>query len=347
MEHLLLSYRDPLFSILLIVGLAFVIAAATYGWNLYKHQKEEGRLLRFLDRFDSSECTLDTTNMPFEEHLFKPLTLLAKAFENAGEYHKAINIYLYLIKHANEESLKLELMERLGTIYLRAGFLERARTIYVEILRKRPRNVKVLSELMIVYETMRQYDRAEETLEPLETLGEEVASIRNHLHFLRLVHDTNVENDEKVCELETLLKNHAEPYRDTLAALFRLDTSKAWRYVDTERLEDILDILWFLPVSQLDLDIIANDKKLATLYYAKGYRTRPSYESGIFSIDVIAKAKANGLTEAGLEFSYLCKSCKHTFPVPFMRCPNCMTLYSLKVEESIAKISAQESHSLF
>jgi tetratricopeptide (TPR) repeat protein len=285
--------------------------------------------------------------MPFEEHLLKPLTLLAKAFENAGEYHKAINLYLYLIKHANEDALKLELTERLGTIYLRAGFLERARSIYVEILRKRPRNVKVLTELMIVYETMREYDRAEETLEPLETLGEDIEPLRSHLHFLRLLHDMNVENEEKVRRLEELLKNRSPLYRDILAALFKLDTAAAWRRVDTERLDEILDILWFLPVSQLDLDIIANDKKLATLYYAKGYRTRPAYESGIFSIDVIAKAKANGLTEAGLEFSYLCKSCKHVFPVPFTRCPNCMALYSLKVEENIAKIPVQESDSLF
>jgi tetratricopeptide (TPR) repeat protein len=346
-EHLLPSYRDPLFSILLIVLLVFVISVATYGWNLYKQQKEQGRLLKFLDRFDSSECALDTANMPFEEHLLKPLTLLAKAFENAGEYHKAINLYLYLIKHADNETLRIELTERLGTTYLHAGFLERARSIYVEILRKRPRNVKVLYELGIVYEAMRDYERAKEVLEPLEMLGEEVERLRHHLEFLQIIHDTKLETETKIARLESLLSAYPALYREVLAAMFRLDTATAWRHVDTERLEEILDILWFLPVSQLDLDIIANDKKLATLYYAKGYRKQPESDSGIFSIDVIAKAGACGLKDAGLEFSYLCTSCKHTFPVSFTRCPNCMALYSLKVEENVAKISAQESHSLF
>ncbi len=73
--------------------------------------------------------------------MLKPLTLLAKAFENAGEYHKAISIYLYLIKNISHDSGKIELMERLGNTYLHAGFLERAQSIYTEILRKKPRNM--------------------------------------------------------------------------------------------------------------------------------------------------------------------------------------------------------------
>ena len=139
MEQLLPAYNDPLFSILLIVVISLVIAVATYGWSVYKQQKEQGKLLKFLDKFDSAECALDTADMPFEEHMLKPLTLLAKAFENSGEYHKSISIYLYLIKHISEDFGKLELMERLGNTYLHAGFLERAKSIYLEILRKRPR----------------------------------------------------------------------------------------------------------------------------------------------------------------------------------------------------------------
>ena len=103
MEQLLPAYNDPLFSILLIIVISLVIAIATYGWGMYKQQKEQGKLLKFLDKFDSAECALDTADMPFEEHMFKPLTLLAKAFENSGEYHKSISIYLYLIKNVNED----------------------------------------------------------------------------------------------------------------------------------------------------------------------------------------------------------------------------------------------------
>jgi tetratricopeptide (TPR) repeat protein len=347
MEHLLPSYRDPLFSILLIILLALIISIATYGWNLYKQQKEQGKLLNFLDKFDSSECALDTAQMPFEPHLFKPLTLLAKAFENTGEYHKAVNLYLYLIKHADNETLKTELMERLGTTYLHAGFLERARTIYVEILRKRPRNPKVLYELGIVYEMMQRFDKAREVLEPLEALGEDTHGLASHLDFLDIVYNTQLSSEEKLERLKTLLARTPVLYREIIAKMFRLDTATAWRHVDCERLSEIIDILWYLPNSQLDLDIIASDKRLAALYFAKGYGRKAETQSGIFSIDVIAHARANGYADAGLEFSYLCTKCKHAFPVSFTRCPNCMALHTLKVEENIAKITAKTDHSLF
>jgi len=346
MEHLLPSYRDPLFSILLIIVLALIISLATYGWSLYKQQKEQGRLLKFLDKFDSSECALDTADMPFEPHLLKPLSLLAKAFETAGEYHKAINLYLYLIKHAENDALKFELMERLGTTYLHAGFLERARTIFAEILRKRPRNPGVLYELGVVYEMMQRYDKAEEVTEPLEANGENTEGLKHHLSYLRILHDLSLTPEEKRDRLETLLAQAPSLYRDILSTLFRLDTAAAWRHVDTERLDEILDILWFLPNSQLDLDIIANDKRLSTLFYARGYGQKPDTRSGIFSIDIIAHARAGGFEDAGLEFTYLCTSCKHSFPVSFMRCPNCMALHSLKVEENVAKRTPQENHSL-
>ena len=84
---------------MLIVVISLIIALVTYGWGLHKQQKEEGNLLKFLEKFDSSECALETTDMPFESNMFKPLSLLAKAFENTGEYHKSINIYIYFIKN--------------------------------------------------------------------------------------------------------------------------------------------------------------------------------------------------------------------------------------------------------
>jgi lipopolysaccharide biosynthesis regulator YciM len=270
LENILPAYNDPLFSILLIIVISLIIALATYGWGIYRQQKEQGNLLKFLDKFDSTECALDTTDMPFESHMFKPLALLAKAFENSGEYHKSINIYLYIIKNISDDLTKQELLERLGNTYLHAGFLERARSIYAEILRKKPRNVQVLYELGVVYEMMHKYDKAKE----------------------------------------------------------------------------VMDILWFLPNSQLDLDIITANTKLSTLYYAKGYLQKPTVQSGIFSLDMLATARESGFEQGDLLFSYLCKKCKQSFPVSFKRCPNCMAINSVEVEEKIAKSSPKTNYSL-
>ncbi|MCB4748258.1 MAG: hypothetical protein LGB54_06630 [Sulfurovum sp.] len=346
MEYILPTYDDPLFSILLIIIISLIIAVVTYAWGLYKQQREAGNLLKFLDKFDSAECALDTADMVFEEHMFKPLTLLAKAFENSGEYHKAINIYLYLIKNIANELTKIELMERLGTTYLHAGFLERACTIYIEILRKNPRNKKVLYGLGVVYEMMHKYEKAKEVLEPLHLLGEDTYILEKFLQFSELSNNHHLSIKKKLLILSNFLKEEPSFYRYIIDFMLRLDTRVAWENIDTERIREILDILWYLPNSQLDLDIITADMRLSTLYYAKGYLQKPIAKSNIFILDMIAKAKENGFEGGDLQFSYLCKKCKQSFPVSFKRCPNCMAINSIKVEEQIAKIRTQTDYSL-
>jgi len=347
LENFLPAYNDPLFSILLIVAISLIIAVATYGWGLFKQQKEQESLLSFLDKFDSVECALDTNDMPFEAHLLKPLSLLAKAFENSGEYHKAISIYLYLIKSVNNDLGKLELMERLGNTYLHAGFLERSRSLYVEVLRKRPRNVTVLYELGVVYEMMHQYEKAREVIEPLELLGEDTYNLNRFLDLLLINSSKNISIEEKLEKLIQLLKDEPSLYRQIISVLLQLDTQVAWETIDMDRIDDILDIFWFLPNSQVDLDIITSNNTLHTLYYAKGYLQKPPKEkSGIFTLDMLATARKGGFEEGELTFSYLCKKCKQSFPVSFKRCPNCMAINSVKVEEHIAKSSPQTNYSL-
>jgi len=345
-EQILPAYNDPLFSILLIIVLALIISVVTYAWGLYKEQKEEGSLLKFLEKFDTAECALDTDDMPFESHMLKPLALLAKAFENSGEYHKAINIYLYVIKNIADELTKMELMERLGNTYLHAGFLERARSIYTEILRKRPRNIKVLYELGVVYEMMHKYEKAREIIEPLETLGENTHMLRNFLTLSSLTVDRVLDTEEKVSQLKILLKQEPRLYRQIIDTLLKLDTATAWKLIDSQRMKEVIDLLWFLPNSQLDLDIIASDRRLSTLYYAKGYLQKPLCQSGIFAVDMLATAREKQFEEGDLLFSYLCKKCKQSFPVSFKRCPNCMAINSVEVEEKIAKATPKTDYSL-
>lgn len=346
MEHILPAYNDPLFSILLIIAIALIISVLTYAWGVYKQQKEQGNLLKFLEKFDTSECLLDTASMPFETHMIKPLVLLAQGFENTGEYHKAINLYLYLIKNIQEESAKLELMEKLGAIYFHAGFLERSSTIYEEVLRKKPRSPKALLTLGVVYETMHNYAKAKEVLEPLEQLGEETHTLQTFLYLSELLANSSIAAKEKVAMLLSLLQKEPILYRTIVAALFRLDTDAAWSAVDTARLGELIDLLWFLPPSQLNLDIITKNEQLSTLYYAKGYLNSLSKMSGIFSLDMLAAARHDGFLLGDLHFTYLCKKCKQSFPVSFKRCPNCLALHSVEVEEHIAKSDPKTDHSL-
>ena len=326
--------------------MGLIISLVTYGWGVYKHQKEEGKLLKFLEKFDSSECALETSDMPYDAGMLRPLTLLAKAFENTGEYHKSINIYLYLMKHVTHSSGGLELMERLGNTYLYAGFLERSRSIYMEILRKTPRNKGVLYELSIVHEMMHNYDKAKEVLEPLQIMQDDTQILENFIDFSAVVSSKQADISTKIQKLKELLCKDAQLYRQTFIELLRLDKEKAWEIIDLERIEEVVDVLWFLEPSQLDLAIIKNHKQLHTLFYAKGYMTEAMAESNMFCINMLASAKENGFTEGDLRFSYLCKKCKQSFPVSFKRCPSCMAINSIKVEAHIAKSSPKTDYSL-
>jgi len=349
LESILPAYNDPLFSVMLIIVIGLIIAVATYGWGIYKQQKEQGNLLKFLDKFDSSECALDTKHMPYEAHMLRPLSLLAKAFENAGEYPKAISIYLHLIKHVPDEIAKIELMEHLGKTYVHAGFLERARSIYTDILRKKPRNIKILYALGIVHEMTHNYKKAKEVIEPLELLNEDTHTLKKFLEYLELQMLTDISTDDKIKQLKKLLEEEPSLYREIVSTLLKLNTQKAWEIIDPARLKEVLDILWFLPNSQLDLDIIKSNNALTILYYAKGYLPRlpkSKESSGIFALDMLASARENGFKDGDLHFSYLCKKCKQSFPVSFKRCPNCMAIHSVKVEENIGKAHAQTDYSL-
>jgi lipopolysaccharide assembly protein B len=346
LDSILPSYRDPLFSVLLIVAILLMITILTYIWGVYRQHKDKSALHKFLEKFESNECALDTAHMSYSDEMFTPLALLAKVFQSNGEYHKAIRLYLHLIKHVGNPVDRYDLLERLGQTYLRAGFLERAKNIFLEVLHKQPRNPQVLQELGIVHEMMRDYQRASEVILPLKTMENETRQLEKFLEFGQIISDKQAAAEAKSEQLVALLKEEPVLYRPIISKLFWLDTAKAWAHLDHEAIHKVLDILWFLPYAQLDLDRVTQDPALSTLYYAKGYLTEPIRKSGLFPIDMLASARMSGFEEATLVFEYLCSQCKQSFPVPFTRCPGCLALHTIEVKESIAKQSPQSDHSL-
>lgn len=340
------SYKDPLFSILLIITLMLVTALITYAWGVYVQNRKKESLIAFLEKFDGMETILDNQFIQFNPKMIKPLQILAKAFESSGEYHKAIDIYLYLIKNADESISKKDFLEKLGELYLHAGFLERSKKIFLEILKEYPRSKDALFHLAIVYELLHQYDHALEVIEPLELLGEDIEALQAYLEFELLIGNKKLPSQEIITELTSMLSHYPSLYRPIIAYCFRHDFQKGWQLFKHEKIDEIIDILWMLPKSKLDLDIILQDDCLRTIYYLKGYIDQPSKPCHIFHIDILASAKSAGVDSGDLIFSYRCKRCQHSFPISFSRCPNCMNINSIKIEGTIAKKQQQTGDSL-
>ena len=348
MDKILPAYNDPLFSIFIIVLLVLVIATVSFVMGNYKEERQRKTLKSFLGTIKTDECTLDIDKLPFEEALITPLSLLASTFSTQGEYQKSIGIYLYLINNISPFQKKEHLLEGLGKTYLKAGFLKRAESIFLEILRKHARNREALYHLEVVYELLNEYAKAEETLKPLEILGENSNSLKAHLTLSNLLKNRDINQEDKIKKLKLFIKDSSYSYRRVIKELFRLDSKNTWKLLDIDKIDSILDILWFLPSSNLNFDIISTNKILSSIYIAKGVLEAEGgiFTTGIFVIDTINTAKKGGSDEVDLNFKYGCSRCKQHLPISFERCPKCYAIDSIQVKVSLIKKELYTGYSL-
>ena len=334
MEQILPSYRDPLFSILLIITLILLTSLITYIWGIYAQNIKDENLKGFLEKFNSSN-SIDE-DWIFNPNMIRPLEILAKVHQERGEYNRSIDIYLYLIKHSNSKISKIDFLHSLGEVYLYAGFLERAKNIFLEILKDTPRKPNTLYNLLIVYEMLHQYDKALEVVTPLRVLNQDVDRVEEFLKFQTLIYNKNIDN--KIDKLKDMIKLYPSLYRNIISYLFQNSYKDAWILFQEDRLLEILDILWILPKSKVDLDIISKYISLERLYYTKGYLQKSQIQSNIFVIEMLANSKSMGFDSGGLSFTYICNRCQDKFPISFYRCPNCMSINSISIEANVIKI---------
>ncbi len=341
MDSFLPRYDDPIVSILLLLGIIFVVALLSYAYSIWKQEQSAKELMGFIKNFDSNECLLDTQNLQFEESMKKPLFLLALSYKKSGEYSKAISLYLYLLKHTKDSSI----LSNLAFAYFKAGFLQRARDVYLEIISKKPRNKEALYMLEFIYEKLNDYENALDALNVLEAQGEEVSALKLHLKYQE-INKSFLSKEEKFEKLEMLLENSGRYRADIVRKLFILEPKKAWRYYKEEYFEKLIDILDKLDKDSIDLDIIAKQVSLKQLFFIKGFIETCEEKSGIWALNILSAAKSCGVQSGELKFIYTCKKCKNSYPLPFSRCPNCHRVYSFNIGVDIEQKREKSDYSL-
>ncbi len=341
MDSFLPKSDDPIVSILLLLGTIFIVAVLSYAYSIWKQEQSSKELLKFLKSFELNECLLDTENLKFKPSMQKPLFLLALAYQKSGEYSKAINLYLYLLKHTKDSSI----LSNLALTYLKAGFLQRSLNIYLEIVKKHPRDKKALYQIELIYEKLNSFENAKDALDVLENLGEDVEGLRLHLRYQEITRKGDV--NSQFSELENLFieaPNSYKPY--ILRKLFKSNPKEAWRYYKGIYFDNLVDILDKLKKEEIDLDIISKNIPLEQLYYIKGYIENCSKSSQVYALDILSAAKSCNSNIAELKFIYLCSKCKKSYPLPFSRCPNCHRVYSSKIRLLIEEKREKSSYSL-
>ncbi len=332
MEGLFIEYKDPLFGIIIFFSLIFVVAFFSYWWGRFKTKEDEKSLDRFIKNFHSMPSEKELSELLSSSELsHKSLYILATSYIQQGDYEKSIEIYTAILEKKLSVHDQKETMILLGQAYLKAGFLQRSKDLFLEILSRHPRTPSALQFLLIIYEKMRDFEKAKEILEPLDEMDMKVAKDAMYLSLISMQYNMKIPSEEKIEKIIAWYQKHHQLGYMIFEYLFRQSPSLAWKHLDQSLCERISDILWNLEPDQLDLDIISSNAYLQELYSAKGVLNSAD-ESAIFELDVLIKLQNSGYQDADIQFEYLCNECKQVFPFSFHRCPNCLGIDTVQNE---------------
>lgn len=346
MNTFFIEFRDPLFGIIVFFILLFVLSFFSYWWGRYKTAKEHRDLESFLGKFDSLEDDARMSEQVQANSLSSESWLmLAQCFEMQGNYEKSVEIHHALLAKNRDTIFQKEVLLLLGKSYFKAGFLERSRQTFLQLLQNHPRTPAALHFLILIYEHLQQYDRALEVMESLLELSPERGGEKLYLECRLLLCSPSLGIDEKAARLIELYQTHRKLGYLIFEWLFTYRPALGWRTFDQSLATRLTDILWRIRDENLDLDIISNNAYLRELYSAKG-SVDLAEGSAVFEFDTLIALRRCGVGKVSLQFEYTCGECKQISFMPFHRCPHCHAIDSVQVMMNLAKERFEENNSL-
>ena len=264
MDNIILEYRDPLFGIIILVALIFIISFITYSFSIYKERLARKDYRELSLRFELGKLKEEdyvhlykTYNLPFDSIL-----LLASSFLHKGDYNKAISVYLTLLEHVNDRVKKEELLELLGTTYFKGGFLQRSKDVFLRILKFSPRNKNALTHLLLVYEKLKDFQKAKEITTCLEELDVDMNVDKVYLDSLIILNDSILSYERRTELLYEIFKENKIIERIFAAFLIQFNKPFFWEHIEEFDCSKYTDILWYLNSKDIDLEKITKNKFL-------------------------------------------------------------------------------------
>ncbi|MDX9901299.1 MAG: tetratricopeptide repeat protein [Aliarcobacter sp.] len=348
MDNIILEYRDPLFGIILLVALIFLISFVTYSFSIYKERlaREDYRKLSL--RFELGKLKEEdyvhlykTYNLPFDSIL-----LLASSFLHKGDYNKAISVYLTLLEHVNDRVKKEELLELLGTTYFKGGFLQRSKEIFLRILKFSPRNKNALNHLLLVYEKLKDFQKAKEITACLEELDKDMSVDKIYLDSLIILNDSILSYEKRTELLYEIFKENKIIERIFVSFLIQFNKPFFWEHISEFNCSKYMDVMWYLNFDDINFDKVLQNNFLVELYNAKGYLDTLKHSSDFdFDILILINTHEHKI-KASLDFEFVCTICKHSYPIFDTRCPHCHNILTLDVKHRLTKSFYTSNQSL-
>ena len=348
MDNIILEYRDPLFGIILLVALIFLISFVTYSFSIYKERlaREDYRKLSL--RFELGKLKEEdyvhlykTYNLPFDSIL-----LLASSFLHKGDYNKAISVYLTLLEHVNDRVKKEELLELLGTTYFKCGFLQRSKEIFLRILKFSPRNKNALNHLLLVYEKLKDFQKAKDITACLEELDKDMSVDKIYLDSLIILNDSILSYEKRTELLYEIFKENKIIERIFVSFLIQFNKPFFWEHISEFNCSKYMDVMWYLNFDDINFDKVLQNNFLVELYNAKGYLDTLKHSSDFdFDILILINTHEHKI-KASLDFEFVCTICKHSYPIFDTRCPHCHNILTLDVKHRLTKSFYTSNQSL-
>ncbi len=348
MDNIILEYRDPLFGIILLVALIFLISFVTYSFSIYKERLARKDYRKLSLRFELGKLKEEdyvhlykTYNLPFDSIL-----LLASSFLHKGDYNKAISVYLTLLEHVNDRVKKEELLELLGTTYFKGGFLQRSKEIFLRILKFSPRNKNALNHLLLVYEKLKDFQKAKEITTCLEELDKDMNIDKIYLDSLIILNDSILSYEKRTELLYEIFKENKMIERIFASFLIQFNKPFFWEHVKEFDCSKYTDVMWYLNFDDINFDKVVENQFLVEIYNAKGYLNSLNH-SGDFDFDILILLNQHEhKINASLDFEFICSSCKHSHPIFDTRCPHCHSILTLNVKHRLTKSFYTSNQSL-
>lgn len=377
-------YKDPLFGIVLLFLIIAIIGAIDFIRNRLKERRRTHSLenlkksYEFLGIKDGVEEFLR-----LNQNATPTLEFIAQAYIQSGNLQEAIKIYTSILNSTAAPQDKERILYALGVAHFQAGFLQRAKNTFLEILKNSPRDSASLLYLLRVYEKLNEYQNAIDVVDCLQEIYEQSGNIddtkylesleqnRAYLRTMHLFGDEKMSFEDKIAELETLRERFVRLEKSILVYYKHYNLALFWQKAQESRnIENLLDVFWRTPDTEIPVEILTNPK-IIEVYKARGLiessatggviessesqQALDSVNKGFankgavcakFELEAVRLLRTHTPFNADLHFEYRCSECKEIFPLESHRCPTCNALLSFEVLCSVRESRNEARYSL-
>ena len=353
LEGFYLDEKDPIFGIIIFIGILLLISVLSYIWGIFAKKDEQNKIENFIKKFNEfgglEEKYIEILDSIDDIEIYG---VLAEIFTKNGDFSKAINVYLIALKNVKSRKQKEQILTRLGMTYFKAGFLARADETLLRALELSPRNEKALAILSVIYEQLRAFKKELEVLDALRELGSDVKDAEIYAKIKIIWLNNSLNKSEKIAQILPFCTIFQPAKRIVLEIYLNdyLDENLDELLLNLPDIRDFIDLLWYhadffakLNLEQINKQILEQIRAVLSAKFAENSdeevqisnQQSQIFKSDFFEINALNSMKNSGFNSADLSFKYVCKHCKNIFPSYFYRCPVCYELKSCLISPQI------------